>query len=561
MLDRIVTAPARETREQAILLGIFAVALLLRLAHLLEIQANDPFFSLPEVDGQEYHAQALAISQGDWAGEGVLILGPLYPGFMALVYALFGPDFFVLKLLQAVLGAVDCLLVFWLARLHFDSATALVAAAATAVYRMLVFYGGTVMYENLLVPLVLLCAIQVTRAIREPTPLRFGLAGVVVSAAALARQDLLLFAALVFGWIFWALRERASLGHRAAFAAAFAAGTALLILPFSARNWVVADDFVLLNSTAGMNLYMGNSGRANGAWVPPDFGKLRVDSPRAMQHAFRVMAERAEGRELKPSEVSAFWRARAVEAIAKNPGRWLRLEVRKLLLFWNAREVWNNQSIDVIRDFSWVLRVPLLPFAAIAPLALLGLGLARSRFSELFAMYAMVAVFLATGLLLFVLARYRVGVVPILLIFAAYAVTTLVRRVRERRFAILGLAAGWLAVLAVFVHQDMGEENLYMAYFNLGNKYRQLERYEEAIAAYEKSLELDPNYIGSHNNLALAYEGAGRNEEATERWREVFRRAQRAGDAPRVDRAARHLRDLLGLPPDWKPGDPVPAAQ
>jgi tetratricopeptide (TPR) repeat protein len=280
-----------------------------------------------------------------------------------------------------------------------------------------------------------------------------------------------------------------------------------------------------------------------------------------MQHAFRVVAERAEGRALKPSEVSAFWRARALKAIAANPTRWLRLELRKLLLFWNAREVWNNQSIEIIREFSWVLRAPLLTFAAMAPLALVGMGLARSRFRELFPMYAMVGVFVATALLLFVLARYRVGVVPILTIFAAYAVTTLVRCARERRYQTLGLAAGWLVVLAVIVHHDMGEENLYMAYFNLGNKYRELERYEEAIAAYERSLAIDPNYIGSHNNLALAYEGAGRNEEAIERWREVFRRAERMGSAPHVDRAARHLRNLLGLPPDWEPGDPVSAPE
>jgi 4-amino-4-deoxy-L-arabinose transferase-like glycosyltransferase len=554
-------AAERREKEQLILFGIFALALVLRIAHLHEIRANDPFFTLPEVDGREYHDQALAISRGDLIGEGATILGPLYPGFMAIVYALFGPSFFVLKLLQAVLGAVDCLLVYWLARLHFDAATALLAATGTAVYTMLVFYGGTVMQENILVPLVLLCAIQVTRALREPSLLRWAVAGALVAAGALARQDLLLFGACVLGWLLWALRERATPGRRAAYAAVFAASIALLILPFSVRNWMATNDFVLLNSTGGINLYMGNSGRANGAWVPPNFGNLRVDSPRAMQHAFRVVAEGAVARELRPSEVSSYWRDRAIEWITENPAKWLRLELRKFLLFWNAREVWNNQSIEISREFSWVLRTPLLGFAVVAPLALLGLGLASSRFAELFPMYALVAVFLATGLLLFVLARYRIGVVPILLIFAAYAATTLLRGIRGRRLKELAPIAGWLLILTALVRLDLGKENLYMAWFNLGNKYRQLGRYEQAIEAYDRSLALDPNFIGTHNNLALAYEGAGHTEDAIDRWREVFDRAQRKGDAVRIERAERHLRSLHSQPAERNSDDPMTPAE
>ena len=52
--------PAWTIREQWILLGI-VLALALRLLHLLEIQANDPFFTIPAVDGRLYHAQAQAL--------------------------------------------------------------------------------------------------------------------------------------------------------------------------------------------------------------------------------------------------------------------------------------------------------------------------------------------------------------------------------------------------------------------------------------------------------------------------------------------------------------------
>ena len=532
-----------DTREQLALGAIVLAGFALRLLHLHEIRANDPFFEIPAVDGQMYHAQAQAIAKGDF-GEGVVILGPFYPWFMALVYKLAGPSLFVLKNLQAAIGALDCVLVAMLARLHFErGAVALLSAGFAAFYGMLVFYGGTVMIVNVMVPLVLGSAIAVTHALREPTLSRWFVAGLLVSGGILARQNMMLFALLVGGWILYDLRERLDGAARARMVAAFAAGVFVLILPFTARNAIVGGDLILLNSTGGISLYMGNNARANGAWVQPRFG-MRVDSPLAMQRAFKVVAERETGRPMKPSELSSFWSGKARSYALENPGDWLALELRKLLLFWNAREVWNNRSIDISRDFSWVLRLPLVGYGLIAPLGLVGMGLAWRRWRELFPLYALVAVHLASGLIIFVLSRYRVPAVPILMIFAAFTVVQAVEWVRDKSWKPLGLAVGWLAVAAIVVHRDAGQEDLHMAHFNVGNKYRDLARYEEAIESYQASLAINPGFVSTHNNLALAYEGAGRRQEAIESWRWVLEAARSRGDGVRVERAERHLREL-----------------
>ena len=534
-------------REQLVLLGIFAVALALRLLHLHQIGLNDPFFEIPAVDGSVYHGQAEALTRGD-LGDGVLILGPFYPWFMAGVYSLFGVSLVALKNLQAAIGAIDCVLVAVLARLYFRPAVALVAAAMAASYGMLVFYGGTVMIVNVLVPLVLLSAITVTHALRDPSALRWLVAGLVSSCAVLARQNMLLYVLAVGGWLLFSLRP----DERVRCAAAFTLGVVVLIAPFTLRNAVIGGDFVLLNSTGGMNLYMGNYERANGAWVPPAFG-VRVDSPATMRAAFATVAERETGREMKPSEVAAHWSARARQAVWENPGRWLALELRKALLFWNVREVWNNRSIEISRDFSWVLRLPLLGFGVVAPLALVGLGLSWRRWRELFPLHAMIAVYFASALAFFVLSRFRIPVLPILFVFAAYALVEGFGLVRERRFKALALVLAWTALLGWVVHRDMGRENLYMAHFNLGNKYRDLGRFESAIESYSRSLAINSGFIATHNNLALAYEGAGRREDAIETWRRVLASSLEHGDARRTERAARHLRGLGADPASVSP--------
>jgi tetratricopeptide (TPR) repeat protein len=99
-------------------------------------------------------------------------------------------------------------------------------------------------------------------------------------------------------------------------------------------------------------------------------------------------------------------------------------------------------------------------------------------------------------------------------------------------------------LFTALVNRDMGSENLYKAHFNVGNKYRALERWDEAIDSYGQSLSISPGFISAHNNLALAYEGADRLQEATETWRIVLAWSRKHGDTSRAERAVRHLQAL-----------------
>ena len=121
-----------------------------------------------------------------------------------------------------------------------------------------------------------------------------------------------------------------------------------MIAPFTIHNYRASGDFVLVNNTGGANLYMGNNAYTDGTWMPPRIGR-RVDNPIAMREAFTRAAEAGAGRALRPSEVSAFWAREALAFVAAQPGRWLALELRKLALFFNAREVWNIRAIEIER--------------------------------------------------------------------------------------------------------------------------------------------------------------------------------------------------------------------
>ncbi|MEO1404045.1 MAG: tetratricopeptide repeat protein, partial [Cyanobacteria bacterium J06635_1] len=48
----------------------------------------------------------------------------------------------------------------------------------------------------------------------------------------------------------------------------------------------------------------------------------------------------------------------------------------------------------------------------------------------------------------------------------------------------------------------------------LGNTYNDLKRYDEAISAYEKAIELDPDDATAHYNLGNTYKALKRYDEA-----------------------------------------------
>lgn len=66
--------------------------------------------------------------------------------------------------------------------------------------------------------------------------------------------------------------------------------------------------------------------------------------------------------------------------------------------------------------------------------------------------------------------------------------------------------------------------------YGLAMELRRRGRVEEALAAFEKLLELFPDYIPAHQQRAMMLEAAGNTEEARRRFREGIDAARRAGD-------------------------------
>jgi anti-anti-sigma factor len=69
--------------------------------------------------------------------------------------------------------------------------------------------------------------------------------------------------------------------------------------------------------------------------------------------------------------------------------------------------------------------------------------------------------------------------------------------------------------------------------------------YEESIKEYQLALQLNPDYLPAHNNLAIVYEKKPSwHAQAIGQWERVYELSKMKGDQKHIDRAQKHLNNL-----------------
>lgn len=259
--------------------GIIAIAILLRLAAAVYFGDSTD----PAIDEFSYSALAARVADGhgfsfgeDWypftpAGTPTAHWSFLYTGFVAAIYAIAGYHPLVARLVQSILGGMLLpWLVYRLAKRLFPDrqGVAMIAAACTAIYAYFVLYAALLMTETFFVA-ALLWSLERAIALAGCTEPRRAwqwntalMLGVSLGIAALLRQSILPWVALLFVW----LLARAFTGKESSnqlhmrvrqVGMVVAAGFIILlfILPITVRNYLAYDELMLLNSNAGYAMY------------------------------------------------------------------------------------------------------------------------------------------------------------------------------------------------------------------------------------------------------------------------------------------------------------------
>jgi Flp pilus assembly protein TadD/4-amino-4-deoxy-L-arabinose transferase-like glycosyltransferase len=493
-----------------------------RLLVLAEL-SDSALHSIPFGDDEYFHEWAEQIAEGEAPSE-LFYHAPLYPYFLGTLYRFTDTHRVeIARLVQALLGAASCVLLAVVGGRFFSQRVGLLGGLLLALYPPAILHEGLLKKTALSLFLLVGVLALLARCLDAPRRGSILAMGLVLGCLAISRENTRLLLPVLLLWLWFWFRER-SVRERVLCCALLVAGFAVAPVSVGLRNGLVAGEYVFGTTNFGTNLYIGNRAGASGLCEPliPGRGNPALDPIDA-----RELAEAASGRQLGASEVSRFWRDRALEEVLADPLGWLLLLGRKARLLTHATEWVDHHALEAYQDESLLLRTLGWPlrYGIVLPLGIAGMVLAWPRRRRLAPLYLGLLALAVSLLPFFVFARFRISFLPFLLPFAAFALLRLGQSLRQREHKKSAWILGGTLTLVLAVHLPIGvvEWPRSSTYNSLAISLANAGRVEEAIENAERAVELQPANASAHFNLGMWLLDSGQVERGAEHLTECAR--------------------------------------
>jgi hypothetical protein len=422
------------------------------------------------------------VASGNYWPEGSFHYLPLYPWVMGTIAKAFGFSLKLAALFGILLDTCTTVLIVLLARrLGAHVMLAALAGVLFAAYPLAIIYSLLTMPNtlNALGVTAFVYAAQTISAKKTDRSfpwLAFPL-GLLAGIIALGFAGMLLMSVVTFLVI--TIQKRSI-----PFMMLGLAGLILPIIPIARHNTAAEGRLVLLTTHGGLNLYMGNHEHATG--YPLRIKNFRMSAQSMLEDAHRYV-EQEVGHPLTKAESSAWWRDRARAFWREHPGQSLFLTIKKVVLFWNFREVDDLRMLEQLR----ILDPPFenfigTPFALFSMLGIIGLFFVRSATVPRLALLAGMA-----GLVMFfITSRYRLTFVPLMAGLGAAGLGVMWQEWKDKKYwKLIQLVPMITLILFPFYMRDQRPVDYHNAAIQLMNRGRDA----EAASVVARGLEIDPN--------------------------------------------------------------------
>ena len=404
---------------------LFVAALGVRLAFVMAAGINAP----PTPWGDDPHYDQIATELVTHHRYVNTWFPPGYPLFLALIYALAGRQLAVVRLLQALCGALTCLLTFRLGAKLFDERDGRLAGMLLVFYPGHAYMSWRLMGESVFILLLVLALNLAVESARQPR-LRVAVGlGCTVGLAQLVKSNLFVFPPLLVAWAAWALPG--SLRQRLVPLCGLVASLALVSLATPIANLVsTGGGAATLPGNAGRTFWYANNPLADGYYITAEqepAGKAFIAA-----HGFTARLAGAD-----EFEKDRLYRRLALLWIRENPGRFFVLCLKKIDnafgLFPRAVTFEGNPTARAVH---------LLSYGLLAPFALAGLLASWRRWRSHALLHTVLASYVIMVLIFYGTPRFTIIVMPVLLIFASYALVSSFDYLRATALLSGGVTAG-----------------------------------------------------------------------------------------------------------------------
>ncbi|MBI5116041.1 glycosyltransferase family 39 protein [Candidatus Poribacteria bacterium] len=487
-------------------LFLFVIALALRVVYIWQAERNDPGYSvlLPAEDMYQHDITAREFLKGNFgfSVRDSLQTSAFYPYFLAFAYSISGGSRHSVRLSQAVISSLSAVLLYLAALCFMPQAFAIASGLLMAFYGAYVFYSGLLLPETVIVFLYVLALLLLAKYKQSHTYALLIFAGITLALCVVARPNNVIVLPLL---LLWVLAENDSLKRGTTDAGILLISAVVVMALWLSRGMLFGYG---ANPSASLGLYgflVGNTYDSTGI-----FFHSRVSA--------KEMFAASEGSYIRGLLELA-------KAISDHPSQWLFAEARKFLAFWIGFEPNDNVSYHVSREFSALLRLPLPSFGFVSAMGLLGMCASMKDRRRFMLLYLMALGSFLSVFVFFVLSRYRLTIVPILILFSALAGQKIWGSISSRRH----IRATALIVSAIVLLTLTRSRNInylypasYLAY------YESMARHNTAIAFLTKGetalgedqlkrlLAENPGFTQGYATYAVLCESQGRKAESLE---------------------------------------------
>ena len=445
------------------LLLISGAAFLLRMGVALEFSAinggNNNMLSPPTVsDLHTYIKLGKEIARGTFPQE--FYYQPFYYAvFLPVIYLCSNFSIWAVVTIQSLLGGATAFLAGLTGRELFGKTAGLIAAAFTAISTPLLLYAPFHQNETLQCFNLTLLFFLLLKALRKQTFFLWASVGLMAGIATLTRGNILLFTPLLL-LALW-LSSHISVKKRAALTC-LAAGMFLLVqLPFIIYNTRAKGTLTGPSTAANAVLALGNTPES-----PPGGRNAHLPAgPMEYPQSFHdFMAKAAKGISV-PRQM--------VEWMCREPGAFFELQFRKLLLFWDGRELPNNVSLYGEGKYSLLLqgllpgRSHFLLACALGGMFLFAGAFFRKHLKRRAYLYGFVLIYWGAIAVFYILSRFRAPILPLAAVFAGAFLSALFIRWKkwerqQKIMAVFCAAAGIFLTVGAYDYYADNFESVIM---------------------------------------------------------------------------------------------------
>jgi 4-amino-4-deoxy-L-arabinose transferase-like glycosyltransferase len=408
-----------------IIIGALALAaLVIRFGASSELSAlnnglNSVTVPSPATDMCTYRALAGEIAHGTY--KGVFYYQPFYYAvFLPVLRIAFGESVWAVIIAQCFLGALTVYLTGLCGALIWNRKAGIIAAALTVFSGVLILYTPFHLIATLQAFWIVLLLYLSLRALKSGNLFYWGLCGLVAGCGILTRGNIWFMVPGIAVAAFLSVSRHAkpetknSKNILLSFAAVAVFVILLLLpqIPFAWHNTRIQGKLTGPSTAAGAVLGLGNTPEAPPGGRNPGLPPGPMEYPPTHQSWMKSADEISV-----PMQIWKWFN--------HEPAAFMELTMRKMLLFWDFREIPNNISMAYQGEMSSVVKYAgfvgtgyLIAGALAAIFVLLWRSLRKRDLKILLLIYCVAAYWLATSAF-YILSRFRAPVIPLLAILAS----------------------------------------------------------------------------------------------------------------------------------------------